>query len=186
MDTQIIVAIITGLFGALVAPLTTQVIIPKLKRRRKDSPVEEKPEQPVSLFLHAGVGGVIGVLLGYFLINPFLDRLSPCPPFAPTKVNITSPVTGTSVPRLVTVQGTACNIPRGRELCLLVLPEGVTAYYPQTGPVVISSDGMWSASAYVGMEGPADIGRGFVLIAGLADQRGSATKIGRASCRERV
>jgi len=172
MDTQIIVAITTGLFGAVITPLTAQVIIPALKKRRKDSPMESKPERPLPTFLHAGVGGVIGVLLGYFLISPIF--VSTCPPFAPTRVNITSPVSGTSVPRLVTVQGTACHIPNGRELWLLVVPEGVTVYYPQTGPVVISSDGNWSASAYVGLDDPIDIGRGFVLIAALADQQGSA------------
>ena len=172
MDTQIIVAIIAGLFGAVVTPLTTQVAIPALKRRRKDRPIENKPERPLPTFLHAGIGGVVGVLLGYFLISRIF--VPPCPPFAPTRVTITSPVSGTSVPRLVTVQGTACHIPNGRELWLLVVPEGVTGYYPQTGPIMISSDGNWSASAYVGLDAPIDIGRGFVLIAALADQQGSA------------
>lgn len=173
MDTQIIVAIITGLFGAVITPLTTQVAIPALKRPRKDRPMESKPERSLPTFLHAGIGGVIGVLLGYFLISPI--SVSPCPPFAPTRVTITSPVSGTSVPRLVTVQGTACHIPNGKELWLLIVPEGVTGYYPQTGPVMISSDGNWSASAYVGMDDPVDIGRGFMLITALADQQGSAT-----------
>ncbi|GIK55251.1 MAG: hypothetical protein HND44_22930 [Chloroflexi bacterium] len=168
MDTQIIVAIVTGLFSAVITPLTAQVIIPAFK----SSPIESKPKRPLLTFLQAGVGGIAGVLLGYFLLSPFF--VSPCPPFASTRVDITSPVSGTSVPRLVTVQGTACHIPNGKELWLFVVPEGVTAYYPQTGPVVISSDGNWSASAYAGLDDPIDIGKGFILIAALADQQGSA------------
>lgn len=159
MDTQVVVTIITGLFGAVVGPLMTQVFIPVIKER-------------LPVFLQAGIGGVAGVLLGYFVISPIFA--SSCPPFAPTRVTITSPVSGTSVPRLVIVQGTACHIPNERELWLLVVPEGATAYYPQTGPVVISSDGSWSTSAYVGLDDPVDVGRGFVLIAALADQQGSA------------
>src|SRR3972149_1492889 len=71
MDTQVIVAIITGLFGAVITPLMAQVIIPALKRRRKHGPMEGKPKRPLPPFLHAGIGGVVGVLLGYFLISPF-------------------------------------------------------------------------------------------------------------------
>jgi hypothetical protein len=172
MDTQVIVAIITGLFGAMITPLTTQVIIPALTNRKKDSPMESKPERSLPTFLHAGVGGVSGVLLGYFLISSMF--VSPCPPFAPTRVNITSPVSGTSVSQVVPVQGTACH-PNGRELWLLVVPEGVTGYYPQrSGPVVIPSDGNWSTSAQAGLNNPNDIGRGFVLNAALADQQGGA------------
>src|SRR5437016_1557054 len=78
-----------------------------------------------------------------------------------------------AVQRLVTVQGASCHIPHGKELWLLVVPEGVTAYYPQAGPVVVSNDN-WSASAYVGVDKPSDNGRGFLLIAALADQSGSA------------
>ena len=66
MDAQVMVAIITGVFGLLGAaapPLTTQVIIPMIRRRGRYSPPESKPQQPLSTFLYAGVGGVIGVLL---------------------------------------------------------------------------------------------------------------------------
>lgn len=163
MDTQVVVALITGLFGAVITPLMIQVAIPVIKER-------------LPVFLQAGIGGVVGVLLGYFLISPVF--VSPCPPFSPTKVAITSPVSGASVPQLVTVQGTACHVPNERELWLLVVPEGVTAYYPQAGPIVISSDGNWSTSAYVGLDDPVDVGRGFVLIAALADQQGSAAMRG--------
>jgi predicted Na+-dependent transporter len=36
MDTQITVAIITGLFGAFITPLTVKVIIPLLRKKKKD------------------------------------------------------------------------------------------------------------------------------------------------------
>ena len=170
MDKQVLLAIISGLFGAVITPLIAQVVIPGLKAPRKDSP-KPKTKTPLLTFLQAGVGGVIGVFLGYLLIGPVFT--SPCAPFAPTSVNITSPMADTSVPQLVSVQGTACHIPNGKELWLLVLPEGVTGYYPQIGPVVVSDDNNWSVSAYVGLDDPSDIGRGFVLIAALADQQGS-------------
>ena len=35
---------------------------------------------------------------------------------------------------------------------MLVVPEGETGYYPQVGPIVLSSDGAWSAGAYVGAD----------------------------------
>lgn len=173
MDTQIIVAIIAGLFGAVVGPLMAQVVIPALKERKfkKGCPMVSKPKRPSATLLQAGIGGVLGVLLGYFLINPIF--VSPCPLFAPTRVNISSPTSDVKVPQLVTVQGTACHIPNGKELWLLIVPEGVTGYYPQTGPIEISGDGNWSASAYLGLNDPSDIGRSFVLIAALADQQGS-------------
>jgi hypothetical protein len=53
------------------------------------------------------------------------------------------------------------------------VPEGVTSYYPQAGPVVISDDGKWSTSAYIGLDNPSDVGKGFVLIASLANMEGS-------------
>jgi hypothetical protein len=166
MDTQIIVSLITGLFGAVIAPLTAQVIIPKIK----GAPMK-KPKQSLPIFLYAGVGGVIGVLVGYLLVIPIL--ISSCSLFASTNVDITSPAPNSSVPRLVTAQGTACHIPSGKELWLFVVPDGATSYYPQTGPIVISS-GNWSASAYIGLDSPVDVGRGFVLTVALADQQGSA------------
>ncbi len=171
MDTQIIVAAITGLCGAVISPLMLQVIIPAIKTRG-GTPTGGSARGPWSTFLQAGVGGVVGVLLGHFLLSPIL--VSPCPPLSSTRVNITSPADGDKILRLVTVQGTSCQIPSGKELWLLVVSEGVTSYYPQKGPVVISSDGNWSASAYVGLDDPVDIGRGFVLIAALADRQGSA------------
>ena len=180
MNKEFMVALITGLFGAVIAPLITQVGIPLIRRlfglNAKAQPSKggpkRKPGRPKSLLLHTAAGGLGGILLGYFLILPFIA--SPCPPFASTKVNITSPRPDSSVPRLVTVQGTSCHIRNGEELWLLVVPEGVTAYYPQPSPVVISTDGNWSASAYIGLDKPVDVGRGFVLIAALADQQGSA------------
>jgi len=179
MSKELLVPLITGLFGVVIAPLVIQVIIPLIRRRfgldgqdtaAKTGPKRKSRRSKSSLW-HAALGGVVGVLLGYFLIMPIL--FSPCPPFSSTKLSITSPTANSDVPRLVTVQGTSCHIPHGKELWLLVVPEGVTAYYPQTGPVVVSNDN-WSASAYIGVDKPSDNGRGFLLIAALADQSGSA------------
>ena len=54
------------------------------------------------------------------------------------------------------------------------MPTGVTAYYPQPGPVILSSGGDWSVSATIGRDTPADVGRGYVLVTALADQEGNA------------
>jgi len=176
MDTQVVVTLITGVFGAVITPCIAQVVIPLVRKALKLDGTEVfpgiRPKKPLPIFLQAGAGGIIGVLLGYLVVSPV--ALSPCPPFAPTSVTITSPASGGSVPRLVIVQGTACHIPQDKELWLLIVPEGATGYYPQAGPIVISSDGRWSTSAYMGLDDPVDIGRGFVLIAALADQKGSA------------
>jgi hypothetical protein len=171
METQIIITIITGLFGAFITPFTSKVIIPSIMRKAKGGLVEPKAASP-KIYIQALIGGLIGVFLGYFLIGRYLA--SPCPPFAPTSVNITLPEAGAHIPHLTTVQGTACHIPEGDELWVLVVPEGVTAYYPQMGPIVISNDGTWSASAYAGLDDPVDVGRGFILIAALANQQGGA------------
>jgi hypothetical protein len=177
MNSEIIAALITGLFGALVTPFVTLVLVPMLKKSPKSEASEgtsRKPSpssQPGKIALLAGLGGVCGIVLGYFLISPFFA--SPCPPFTPTSVHITSPVDGSNVSQMVTVQGTTCHIPEEEEVWLLVLPEGVTAYYPQAGPVVITSGGDWSVSGYIGIDSPADSGRSFTLIAAIADSQGS-------------
>ncbi|MEW5939672.1 MAG: hypothetical protein AB1750_08430 [Chloroflexota bacterium] len=167
MDPQILSALITGVFGAIVTPLAAQALIPRLVKSRGDA----KPSS-TSLYLRSGIGGVVGVLVGYFLIGGWIK--SPCPPFSPTSVTIASPVEGASSARLITVQGSACHLENDEELWLLVVPEGVTAYYPQMGPIVISSDGTWSASAYLGLDDPIDSGKGFMLIVAIADQQGAA------------
>jgi hypothetical protein len=89
-----------------------------------------------------------------------------------TDVITTTPVSESTVSIVATVQGTACEIPSTEELWVLIVPDGVTAYYPQPGPVVVTNDGKWSASATVGQNN--DSGRGFVLVTALADQEGSA------------
>ena len=170
METSIIVTIISGLFGAVITPIVTQLIIPRFKKGGNGD-VAREPRRMPSVILSAALGGVVGVLVGFFLISSLFS--APCPIFSPTRVEITAPLNGSSVPRLVTVLGTACRIPKGQELWLMVVPDGTTSYYPQTSPVVVSRDGSWSASAYVGMDDPVDAGRGFVLVMALADKQGS-------------
>ncbi|HET7463758.1 MAG TPA: hypothetical protein VFJ82_21060 [Longimicrobium sp.] len=173
MSKDIMVPVVAGLFGAVITPLVAQVMVPWLrrmlgidrepaaagaaKRRRRKS---KSPLWPVA-------GGVAGVLLGVLVVSPMMS--SACPPFAPTGVRITSPAEASTVSRLVTVQGTSCHVPRGQQLWVIVLPQGVSAFYPQTGPVVVSG-GRWSASAYVGLDS-VDAGRGFQIIAALADRQ---------------
>jgi len=176
MTTEIKITLITGVLGALLPSFFEMIVIPWLKKVKKTpvppiNPTKKPTAKKGITFLYSLLGAVTGVLLGYFLISPFFT--SSCPPFAHASVSITSPVEGENIPRLVSVQGTSCHIPKDQELWLLVLPEGGTAYYPQSGPVQVGDDGIWSASAYAGLDTPEDIGRGFVLVAVLSDLQGS-------------
>jgi len=88
-------------------------------------------------------------------------------------VRITSPTNGSTVDQITLVRGTVSNILNGEELWVIVVPGGVSAYYPQQGPVVITGN-EWSASAAVGDTSSHNHGLGFTLIIALADQNGSA------------
>lgn len=74
MDTQVKVAIISGIFGAIVAPLMTEVVIPLIRRwlglERVAEMSESRASRVVSILSIALIGGIIGALLGYFLISP--------------------------------------------------------------------------------------------------------------------
>jgi hypothetical protein len=97
-------------------------------------------------------------------------------------VTITSPAGRSTVPKVITVQGTASNIPPGKELWLLVEAEGAGSYFPQgdadnPSPIVVSSGGTWSITAYIGQQaGSADVGREFVLYPALIDQNDTKAK----------
>lgn len=125
-----------------------------------------------SVILWALLGALVVGSAAYFLIRPTF--MSPCPVFASTDAPITTPTDGSVVSQSIIVRGTACHIPQGNQLWLLVMAEGVTGYYPQSGPIVASSDGKWSASAFLGGTDSADSGRAFVLYTASVDQGGSA------------
>jgi hypothetical protein len=96
-----------------------------------------------------------------------------CPSTAPTDVTIVSPAAESQVSILITVRGTACHISGNQQLWILVVPDGINAYYPQPGPVVITDNGtMWSTGATIGQS--TDTGRGFMVIAALANPEGSS------------
>ena len=174
MDTPILVAIISGIFGAVINPVMKQVVIPmiiSLIEKLKNTFGNKR----VTIFLQAVTGFVLFFvffgILAYFLIKPTF--LSPCPLFASTSVTITSPAPESKVPLLTIVQGSADYIPPDTQLWLLVVPDGGTSFFPQPGPIVVSSDGKWSASAYIGLDKPGESGKGHVVYAALADQEGS-------------
>jgi hypothetical protein len=184
VDPQVLAALITGCFGVL-SILMIHLFIPFIKRIRKPgsggtsivskpgpggTSIVSKPKKHMPLFLQVIFGGVIGVALGYFVVFPF--AFSTCSVISPTSVIITSPISDSGVPILTTVQGTSCHIPSDKELWILVVPNGVTAFYPQPDTALVSGDGQWSASATVGRD--TDVGKKFVLIAALADQESSA------------
>ena len=163
MNTQLGVALISGVFSAIILPIFTQLVIPALRRQKAP---------PMSPIVSSGVGGAAGIALGYLVIAPLF--VGSCPLFAPTRADIVSPAENAAVDRLVMVNGTACHLPDGDSLWLLVVPDGSTAYFPQQGPIQVGGDCSWSAAAYIGLDDPKDIGRGFVIVVALADDQGEA------------
>jgi uncharacterized membrane protein YeaQ/YmgE (transglycosylase-associated protein family) len=163
MDAEILATVITGVFGAIVTPLVKDVLVPLLRHRRIN-------RESLKTFLLAIVGGAIGVILGYFVVRPFF---TPCSPLATTYVEISAPATGSTVPRLVIVEGKTCNLKKGEELWLFIQPAGTASFYPQHGPIEITDNGKWTSSIYIGLDDPTDTGRGFLIVAVLADASGS-------------
>jgi hypothetical protein len=103
------------------------------------------------------------------------------PPNDEIKFIITSPKEGSSVPVQIMVRGTAPNnIPKDKELWLLVQSGGVYGYFPQgdafnPNPIVVSHEGKWNAIAYVGIDtDPKEME--FILQLALADQK-SASRV---------
>ncbi|HZR43913.1 MAG TPA: hypothetical protein VFB12_27610 [Ktedonobacteraceae bacterium] len=78
------------------------------------------------------------------------------------------------MPRSITVEGTTCHIPDGKQLWLFVGSNAIPGYYPLTGPLAISSDGKWRTHALIGSTQPNDSGASFLLVPVLADQEGGA------------
>jgi hypothetical protein len=170
MDSTIIAAFITGavsILGALIVIFIFQVFF---SRKPPESKLNKLVIPIWAVVVIVILGGVIGGLVGYFLIVP---TALPCPFFAPTSVTITSPASGSKVPQSITVQGTACHIPNDAKLWVLVMPDNVTAYYPQPDPITVSSDGKWSTTAFIGPTS-ANVVRGFVLYPALANREGNA------------
>ncbi len=179
LTEKLTVSIICAVIGSILSTLVKEWIIPIFQRneprdhKTMKNKIIPKPKKFISIILAPGIGAILGLFVGLCVIYPLF--LSACPIFAPTQIRIDSPEPNSAVARLVMVQGTACHPPKDKEIWLLVVPSGVTAYYPQAGPVVVSNDGAWSATAYVGLDNPVDIGREFTLIMTLVDSQGTAS-----------
>lgn len=173
---DIIKIAVQSLIGAVIGPLVARLVAQL--RRPSDGgnntvPARRKPRGFWRyLVVPAVIGAIVLGVLGYVSVKP--TPPFPCPWLASPNALIISPADRSVVPQLTIVQGTACHIPQDRELWLLVAAAGVPGYYPQNGPIIVSSDRKWSASAQLGQAGSVDVGRGFVLYTALADQGGRA------------
>lgn len=99
---------------------------------------------------------------------------TPTPTPTPTIILITAPKDGNQVPIQTTVQGTASGIPDNEKLWVFILPDGTTAYHPQSeNPVAVASDGKWSSNARFGVASEPR-GLGFTVVVALADQQAQA------------
>ena len=168
MNPQVLVAIITGVFGAVVAPVVKKLVeiaVPLPDRARSS---QSQPSPAVKTALMAAGGGAAGVFIGYFALGPLVDSR----PVASPRVAITAPAPAARVGRAVIVQGTASNIPDG-ELWAFVLPSETTQYHPQPGPLQVDANGAWSGTAYIGLAGGQDAGREFTLVVALVDRQAS-------------
>ena len=87
-------------------------------------------------------------------------------PLPSPSVTITYPRDGDQVSTSAMVQGTASDIPQDEELWLFIVPDGVTAYFPQPGPIKVFSGGKWSEYAFIGSASDPR-GTGYTLILAL-------------------
>ena len=97
-------------------------------------------------------------------------RFTVVPSFVPRAmdVQIISPVDGSTVPWEVSIEGTSSGVPDNSSIWGCVLPPNMR-YYPQPAPATKSLDGRWHATAFVGQEPAADVGKLFVIIALVSD-----------------
>jgi hypothetical protein len=86
---------------------------------------------------------------------------------------ITEPVNGDVVGFRNLVRGRWTSIPDSLDIWVVVYPRAFPRYHPQTEPAQRSSDGAWSATAYVGAGPETDIGGKFDVHAVLADNQAS-------------
>jgi hypothetical protein len=136
---RIIVAIVTGIFGAIVAKLVEYL----LRRSSYVSSTARLSQRSVSPIAVYTSGATAGLLVGYFVLAPMLAVPAPNPA---ARLAILSPTNDSSVASETIVRGTARDVPSTLHLWLVVVPAGTARYHPQSGPVPISEDGTWSGS----------------------------------------
>ena len=108
----------------------------------------------------------VGLVLIFVIIIPFVINTE-------TTVTIVSPGSNARVSSHQTINGTIGNNRNDQSIWLLVYPQNVKAYYPQTPPPNPPLNGTWSGTADIGMEN--DTGSYFTIYAVLADD--SANKM---------
>ena len=113
-----------------------------------------------SIVIAIGIGFVLaaGLLPAFVIKSP--------------NVSFTSPRGGQFVPIKVTANGTVQNLGQDQELWIVVEPQENSRFYPQTGPVVVTSSRWTSGDIFVG--NTKDIGKRFDILAVLADSKAQA------------
>jgi len=130
------------------------------------------------------IGFLVVSMVGWLGALPMLTRIgqvptatvAPAPTPSPTQtlaspsVFITSPTAGSKVSLTTIVRGAAFNIPKGEELWVLMVVDGVKGYYPQSGPIEVENDSTWGLDVTVGTD--KDHGRKFEIYTVLVDKNG--------------
>jgi len=168
MDSAIVVAIITGIFGAIVAPIFNHLLI---RSRSSDSVAPTPPISPWFIAVIVAAGAALGGIIGFFTIAPLFSPVVSS--WTAPRVSINSPIDGSKAGPAIIITGSAKNVPPGRYLWLLVQPEGTTQYHPQPGPISVTADGSWGATAYLG-DNVKDQGKKFMVIVVMGDSRANS------------
>src|ERR1700730_3033107 len=107
MGTSLVVAIIAGLFGAVVGPIMSYLL--RLERMRHalthERALDRRPMR--SVFITAAVGAACGGFVGYFALAPAITLKSTTSP----RVAILVPSAASQVSKITIVHGTATGVP---------------------------------------------------------------------------
>ena len=180
-ETQIITAIITGVFGlitTIVAILLKNVLDSINSKPKVPDPVESKPKVPdpkyskkkkrerllrKTLFVLIVIVIVLSSLLAWSFHSPVPSE---------TFVRITYPLDNAQVNLNETIHGLSQNIPQGQVIWVVVYLDGYR-YYPAETSAAVLSNGDWSSFVWIGEV--KDVGRQFDIIAVLANQNVQST-----------
>ena len=88
----------------------------------------------------------------------------------PTEISISYPTNGSTVSKLITVQGTSQSIPTSQAIWAIVYIPKISLYYPMPAAAVVDQTGAWTTPVTLG--GQNDTGLEYDIIMVLANQAG--------------
>ena len=156
-ETQIITAIITGVFG-----LITAIVAAYINKGKKE-PLKYKLQKTERLLRKTLFVLIVIVLVLSSLLAWSFYRPVPSAAF----VRITYPLENAYVNLNETIQGVSQNVPQDQEIWIVVYLDGYR-YYPAETLAAVQSNGDWSSFVWIGEQ--KDVGRSFYIYAVAADK----------------